>query len=207
MVDKVADIQSNWLNDVKKLTDKQNEILISKENIILKHVKEIDEEIHRLEDKLKLLKEKRSPLSDLLNDISDSKVKVNLTFSFLSSFLHSLPPLPLSSFISSSNTDIQNNNNNNNNNNINNIINNNNNNNNNNNGKTINNNIINIDDNINNTVTDISKRRERIKDFFDMKNLKDLFSSLLPTSLQLLHITPFRLNDPLILNDNLIHRI
>ena len=200
VVDKVADIQSNWLNDVKKLTDKQYEILISKENIILKQVKEIDEEIDQLEDKLKLLKEKRSPLSDLLDDISDSKVKVNLTFSFLSSFLHSLPPLPLSSFISSSNS---------------NVINNNNNNNNNNNVDDDNTTNINVDgdddDNIDNTTENNTKKR--IKDFFDMKNLKELFSSLLPISiqggicsLQALHISSIHNNTPLILNDNLIYR-
>ena len=183
VVNKVADIQSHWLINVQKLSNNQYQNLISKENIILKQVKEIDEEINQLEDKLKILKEKRSSMEIILNDIIDSKSKVNLTLSFLSSFLHSLPPLPLSSFIpSTSNSNINNRMNNNININNNNIMN--------------NNNIINDDnDNI--------KKRKKIKDFFEMKNLKDLFSSLISTSLHPLHTSIHR-TDPLILNDNLI---
>ena len=101
VIDKVADIQSHWLNNIQKISNEQYQNLISKENIILKQVKEIDEEIGPLEAKLKILKEKRSSMEVILNDIIDSKSKVNLTLSFLSSFLHSLPPLPLSSFIPS----------------------------------------------------------------------------------------------------------
>ena len=170
VIDKVADIQSHWLNNIQKISNEQYQNLISKENIILKQVKEIDEEIGPLEAKLKILKEKRSSMEVILNDIIDSKSKVNLTLSFLSSFLHSLPPLPLSSFIPSTSHS-------NNNNNL--------------------NEIIVIDDNDDNNI--IIKKRKRIKDFFEMKNLKDLFSSLISASLHPLHISI-----PLILNNNLI---
>ena len=170
VTNKVADIQSQWLNDAKQISDKQYQNLISRENIILKQVKEIDEEIGPLEAKLKILKEKRSSMEIILNDIIDSKSKVNLTLSFLSSFLHSLPPLPLSSFIPFSSNS-------------------------NNNNRMNNNNFLDdkIDDIINDDNDNI-KKSKRIKDFFEMKNLKDLFSSLQP-----LHRA-----DPLILNNNLI---
>ena len=159
VIDKVTDVKTN------------NQNLNAREKIILKSAKDIDSEINQLEDKLKILKEKKAALDTILDDISHSKEKVNLTTSFLSSFIHSLPPLPLSSFISSEKNIINGNNDNN----------------------------LNIEE-INENIS-----RSRIKDFFDINKLKDLFSSIISTSLQSKNnnIILYR-TDPLINDKNLI---
>ena len=103
VINKVQQIKAVWINQINEISNQQSQYLNSKEGDLSKQLKNINKEINQLENKLLLLKEKKNPLVDLMKDIEDSKKNINLSSLFLTSFIQSLPSLPLSSFISLNN--------------------------------------------------------------------------------------------------------
>ena len=153
IIKRVEDIKGEWKNSVEKISTYQlNEVDIHCEKAS-KYINKMNKEIKKLEELLKSLIDKKERMMEHMQRLKESKEKINQTTSFLLSFLQSLPPLPLSSFIPPSSSI------NNNDNNINNIK----------------------DNNINNDNKE-EKGRGRIKNFFEKENLISLYSSLLPSS-------------------------
>ena len=115
VINKVEEIKEEWKKEVENfINDVINNHLKSIDIQYEKLSKEIDQtigEIKRLEDNLKNLIDKKERMIADMNMMKESKEKINQTTSFLLSFLQSLPPLPLSSFLPSSSHTNNNNNN------------------------------------------------------------------------------------------------
>ena len=101
---RVEDIKEEWKKRVEEVANQMNNHL--KVEILFNNIEKANEEIKGLEDALKNLIEKKDRMvADLINTEN-----INQTTSYLNSFLQSLPPLPLSSFFSSSSINNMNNN-------------------------------------------------------------------------------------------------
>jgi septal ring factor EnvC (AmiA/AmiB activator) len=117
----VVMVKEKWRKNVEEvITDHSVSSFIKSipinENSLKTQIEEVDNEINKLNDQIKLLNIKKEKFIDQLNDLSQSKVQSDLTSRYLSSFIQSLPPLPLSSFhspsshlLSTTNNDINNN--------------------------------------------------------------------------------------------------
>ena len=155
IIDKLENLKSNWIENILTISKKYSQNFSTKEENLKKKIEEINEEIFQLKEKLENLEEKKSSIHFMVNEIIETKENIDFTSLFLTHFIKSLPPLPLSSFlypnkisdnIINNNKNIKNNNNNNNN---------------------------NIDD-----TTDEKKKKKTIKNFFEINNLENIFSSV-----------------------------
>ena len=97
-------VKEEWMNNVERVKEEHPALssFLSSEISLKTQIQDVEKEIDKLEEEMKRMKEKKISLENQLNDLLQSKVNIDLSSRFLSSFLLSLPPLPLSSFSSSS---------------------------------------------------------------------------------------------------------
>ena len=98
---RVEDIKEEWKKSVEEISI--DFIDIQQKSINDHDLDQVNEEIKMLEEKLKSLIEKKEFMIDEMKKMNERKEKINLTTLFLLSFIQSLPPLPLSTFIPTSN--------------------------------------------------------------------------------------------------------
>ena len=110
---KVQNIKEEWKKAVEEVSNDLINNHLQETNIqyenLLKVINQMDEEIILLEEKLKILNEKKERKIKEMKKMKESKENVNQTTRFLLSFIENLPSLPLSSFLPSSSS-INNNN-------------------------------------------------------------------------------------------------
>ena len=106
----VEDIKEGWKKGVEEISNDYINNQLKEVNIqsekLSKEIDQVNEEINKMEDTLKNLIDKKERMMADLNMMKESKEKINQSTSFLLFFLQSLPPLPLSSFISKNDNNI-----------------------------------------------------------------------------------------------------
>ena len=101
IIEKLENLKSNWIEKILLLSNERYKSFSHRRKILKRNFGEINEEIFQLKEKLEKLEEKRNTIKRIVNEIEDTRENIVRTSLFLNNFINSLPPLPLSSFLSS----------------------------------------------------------------------------------------------------------